>query len=410
MSRDARTQGRTDPRALPERTGGRRTDLELIRIVAAREVTGQLRNKAFWASVIVTVAMMCLSFSLTGVLKGDAEGPPAVGVVGERSTVAAALRHQATVKEYANAAGARTAVRDKTLDAAVLPGGEVLVLRNLPDDLGRVIQQAEQTARHVERLNALGAAPGEAEGALAPPLLRVSALDADAAETQERTMTAGIGVFLLFVLMLISGLGVAQGVAEEKSSRIVEVLLAKVRAWHLLAGKIVGLGAAALVQILLMTTATLIAAIGFGVLRAPLSAVGTAANLLLWFLPGYALFVTLYAVAGALVSRQEDVNHVIGPVNMLQMLSLAGPALAVRGGPDDSLLTIVSMVPGLSWAAMPMRMAVTQVPWWQVAVAFALMLLAIAVLVRVGGRVYRGGLLRYGGIVKVREALHGAAH
>jgi ABC-2 type transport system permease protein len=210
--------------------------------------------------------------------------------------------------------------------------------------------------------------------------------------------------------MLISGLGVAQGVAEEKSSRIVEVLLAKVRAWHLLAGKIVGLGAAALVQILLMTTATLIAAIGFGVLRAPLSAVGTAANLLLWFVPGYALFVTLYAVAGALVSRQEDVNHVIGPVNMLQMLSLAGPALAVRGGPDDSLLTIVSMVPGLSWAAMPMRMAVTQVPWWQVAVAFALMLLSIAVLVRVGGRVYRGGLLRYGGIVKIREALHGAAH
>ncbi|WP_073951086.1 ABC transporter permease [Streptomyces kebangsaanensis] len=388
----------------------RRADLELIRVVAAREIVRQLRNKAFWASVIVTTAMMALSFALTGVLKGDGDGPPAVGVVGDRSTVAAALRTDVTVKEYPDAGAARTAVRDEQVDAAVLPGGEVLVLRRLDADLGRVIRQAEQTAAHIEQLEALGARPGQTARALTPPALRVSALDVDAAAAQERTMTAGIGVFLLFVLMLLSGLGIAQGVAEEKSSRIVEVLLAKVRAWHLLTGKIAGLGAAALVQILLMTIATLGAAIGFGVLTAPLGAIGTAANLLLWFVPGYVLFVTLYAVAGALVSRQEDVNHVIGPVNMLQMLSLTGPALAVRGGADDSLLTVVSLVPGLSWAAMPVRMAATEVPWWQVGAAFALMLAAIAVLIRVGGRVYQGGLLRYGGIVKVGEALRGAAH
>ncbi|MFG2128853.1 ABC transporter permease [Streptomyces sp. NPDC048751] len=388
----------------------RRTDLALIRIVAAREVTRQLRNKAFWASVIVTAAMLCLSFSLTDVIKGDGESPPTVGVVGEANTIAAALRPQVTVERYADTGAARTALRDDAVDAVVLPDGGVLVLRNLPAELGRTIQQAEHTADQVARLEALGAAREETERAIAPPALRVSTLDADAGVVQERTMTAGIGVFLLFILMLISGLGIAQGVAEEKSSRIVEVLLAKVRAWHLLAGKIIGLGAAALVQIVLMMTAVLTAAVGFGVLQAPLNAVGTAANLLLWFVPGYVLFVTLYAVAGALVSRQEDVNHVIGPVNMLQMLSLAGPALAVRPAPDDALLTVVSMTPGLSWAAMPMRMAVTEVPWWQMFAAFALMLLAIAALVRFGGRIYRGGLLRYGGIVKVGEALRGAAH
>ncbi|MEU9924770.1 ABC transporter permease [Streptomyces griseoluteus] len=387
-----------------------RTDLELVRIVASREVSGQLRSKSFWASVIVTAAMMCLSFALTGVLKGDGDDAPEVAVVGERTTIAAALRSEVTVEVYRDTGAARTAVREKAVDAAVLPGGEVLVLRALPADLGRTIRQAAQTAAHVEQLTRLGAGPGDTERALAPPVLRVGVLDAHAAEVQERTMTAGLGVFLLFVLMLISGLGIAQGVAEEKSSRIVEVLLAKVRPWHLLVGKIAGLGAAALVQILLMMTAALSAAIGFDALNAPLGAIGTAANLLLWFVPGYVLFVTLYAVAGALVSRQEDVNHVIGPVNMLQMLSLAGPALAVRGGPDDSALTVVSMVPGLSWAAMPMRMAVGAVPWWQIGLSFALMLLAIAGLVRIGGRVYRGGLLKYGGIVKVREALRGAVH
>ncbi|MER7718763.1 ABC transporter permease [Streptomyces flaveolus] len=388
----------------------RSADLELVRVIAAREIVRQLRNKAFWASVIVTAAMMALSFALTGVLKGDGDGPPSVAVVGERGTVASALRTDVTVKEYPDTGAARAAVRDGTVDAAVLPGGEVLVLRGLDADLGRVVRQAEQTAAHVEQMAELGAGPGQTARALTPPALRVSAIDADADAERERTMTAGIGVLLLFVLMLLSGLGIAQGVAEEKSSRIVEVLLAKARAWHLLTGKIVGLGAAALVQILLMAIATLGAAIGFGALTAPLGAIGAAASLLLWFAPGYVLFVTLYAVAGALVSRQEDVNHVIGPVNMLQMLSLAGPALAARGAGDDTVLTVVSLVPGLSWAAMPMRMATTDVPWWQVGTAFALMLLAIVALIRFGGRVYRGGLLRYGGIVKVGEALRGAAH
>ncbi|MEV8453911.1 ABC transporter permease [Streptomyces sp. NPDC052095] len=388
----------------------RSTDLALIRVIAAREIAGQLRSKAFWASLIVTAAMLCLSFSLTGVLDDDGDGPATVGVAGGRSTVAGALRPEVAVKEYPDADRARAAVRDGAVDAAVLPGGEVVVLRELPEALGRTIRRAERTAGQVERLRELGAAPAETERALAPTVLSVTVLDEHAAEVRERTMTAVLGVILLFVLMLISGLGIAQGVAEEKSSRIVEVLLAKVRAWHLLAGKIAGLGTAALVQILLMMTVALGGATGLGVLDAPLEAIGTAANLLLWFVPGYVLFVTLYAVAGALVSRQEDVSHVIGPVNMLQMLSLVGPALAVRGGSDESLLTVVSMVPGLSWATMPVRMAATDVPWWQVTAAFVLMLLAIVGLVRVGGRVYRGGLLRYGGIVKLREVLPGAAH
>ncbi|MDF6019128.1 ABC transporter permease [Streptomyces sp. JH34] len=389
---------------------GWNTDLALIRVVAAREITGQLRSKAFWASLLVTAAMLCLSFSLSGVLGDGDDGPVTVGVTDGRSTVTEALRSEATVKEYPDVGSARAAVREEAVDAAVLPAGEVIVLRELPEALARTIQQAERTADHVERLRELGATPGEAERAFVSRGLSVTALDEDAAEVQERTMTAGLGVFLLFVLMLISGLGIAQGVAEEKSSRIVEVLLAKVQAWHLLAGKIVGLGAAALVQILLMMTVALGGAISFGVLHAPLDAIGTAANLLLWFVPGYVLFVTLYAVAGALVSRQEDVSHVIGPVNMLQMLSLVGPVLAVQGSSDESLLTVVSMVPGLSWAAMPVRMAAGDVPWWQVSVAFVLMLLAIAGLVRVGGRVYRGGLLRYGGIVRLREVLRSASY
>ncbi|MGJ5755230.1 ABC-2 type transport system permease protein [Streptomyces puniciscabiei] len=390
-------------------TGRRRraADLSLIRIVAGREISQQLRNKTFWISVTVTSLMLCLSFTLTGVLRGSSADRPAVAVVGAQPALAAALASQTEVRDYADAGAAQAAVRAGKADAALLPGGQVAVLRTLPSGLAQSIQHAYQTTRQAQQLTALGATRAEVDQALAPEPLRITTLDKDAARTQERTMTAGLGVFLLFILMMISGLGIAQGVAEEKSSRIVEVLLAKVRAWHLLAGKIVGLGTAALVQILLLVTAALTAAIASGAVEAPLDTIGAAVNVLIWFVPGYLLFVTMYAAAGALVSRPEDVNRVIGPVNMLQMISLVGPALAVSGK-HQSLIEALSLVPGVSWAAMPVRMAVGPVPWWQVGASFALMLAAVAALLRIGSRIYTGGLLQHGGIVKVRDALRGA--
>lgn len=386
----------------------------LIKTIARREIRQQLSNKTFWLSVVVTAVLLVASFGASSVLTGGDDEKPSVGVVSEQRPLAKALENRAESGDFSSVtvhkddAAARAAVNEGEVDAAVLSNDSIAVERDLPGDLESSIQETHRSVTQAEQLRERGVDAADIPKTLAVKPLGTQTLDPDAERTQQRTVTTGVGVIVLFMLMLVSGLAVAQGVAEEKQSRIVEVLLAKVRAWQLLAGKITGLGTAALVQILVLTVTSLSAAVGFGALEAPTDAVGIGLSLLLWFLPGYTLFVTLYAVAGSLVSRAEDVNHVVGPVNALQMLGLVGPGLALAGKTGSSTIEILSLVPGASWAAMPVRMASEEVPWWQVGTAFALMILAVAVLVRVGSRIYSGGLLQYGGVIKVKDALASA--
>lgn len=384
-------------------------DSALVLAVARRELTQQLTNKAFWMSVAITAIIMAVTFGATSHFQQGGGERPTVVLAGGQTALAPALRPHADVSTVPDASEARAVVRDGKADAAVTDGpGGIVVQRELPEDLGRLLQDAHRSVALHAVLRGHGLSAAEAAEAAVVPPLPTTTLDPDAVRTIQRTTTAATAVFILFMLMLVSGLAVAQGVAEEKSSRIAEVLLAKVRARHLLAGKIVGLGVSALVQIMVLATACLGAAVAFGLFEAPADAVGAGLNVLVWFVPGYILFVTLYAVAGSLVSRAEDVNHVVGPVNGIQMLGLIGPGLALTGSTDSATVEILSLIPGVSWAAMPVRMAYEDVPWWQIGTAFALTLVTAAVLIRLGGRVYAGGLLQHGGVVKVKDALRGA--
>ncbi|MEU0369396.1 ABC transporter permease [Streptomyces sp. NPDC006283] len=415
MKRDEPMAQQTEKGAAPQQAPDRETeprrirDSALVLAIARRELTQQLTNKAFWMSVAITAIMMAVTFGATSYFQGSGGERLTVVLTGQQNSLAPALRPHAEVSTAADAAAARAAVDAGRADAAVLDGPEgIVVQRELPEELGRLLQEAHRAVVLDASLRRHGLSEAEAAQAAAVPPLPTTTLDPDAVRTLQRTTTAATAVFILFMLMLVSGLAVAQGVAEEKSSRIAEVLLAKVRARHLLAGKIIGLGASALVQILVLATACLGAAVAFGLFEAPADAVGAGLNVLLWFIPGYVLFVTLYAVAGSLVSRPEDVNHVVGPVNGFQMLGLLGPGLALAGSTDSATVEILSLVPGVSWAAMPVRMAYEDVPWWQIGTAFALTLVTAAVLIRIGGRIYAGGLLQHGGIVKVKDALRGA--
>jgi ABC-2 type transport system permease protein len=132
--------------------------------------------------------------------------------------------------------------------------------------------------------------------------------------------------------------------------------------------------------------------------------IGTVVSVIAWFVLGYAFYAALYAAAASLVSRQEDLGSVLTPTSMLLIAAfiIAIQASADPGGP---LATITSLVPGLSPMVMPVRMAAGEAPAWQVALSVVLMLVAIALIVRIGGRVYAGALMRTGGKVKVREAL-----
>jgi ABC-2 type transport system permease protein len=209
---------------------------------------------------------------------------------------------------------------------------------------------------------------------------------------------------VLYSLLILFGQFVAQGVVEEKSSRVVELLLATMKPWQLLAGKILGLGALGLAQIVLIAVVGVAGAIAFDIVDVPGELVGTAVTVVLWFVLGYALYAAIFAVGASLVSRQEDLGSVLMPTTLVLVAAFV-VGIQAASDPAGTLATVTSYVPGLSPLVMPVRQAAGQVAAWEIVLAVVLMLAAIALVVRLGGRVYAGALLRTGGKTKIREAL-----
>jgi ABC-2 type transport system permease protein len=205
-------------------------------------------------------------------------------------------------------------------------------------------------------------------------------------------------------LFILFGNFVAQGVVEEKASRVVELLLATMRPWQLLAGKILGLGLLGLGQIVLIGVVGVAGTLAFDIIDVPGELIGTVAWVVAWFVLGYALYAAIFAVAASLVSRQEDLGTVITPTTILLVVAFI-VAIQAAGDPGSTLAVVTSYVPGLSPLVMPVRQAAGEAAFWEVGLSVLLMLVAIGLVVRLGGRVYAGALLRTSGKTKLREAL-----
>jgi ABC-2 type transport system permease protein len=213
-----------------------------------------------------------------------------------------------------------------------------------------------------------------------------------------------IGVAILYGLLILLGNFVAQGVVEEKSSRVVELLLATMRPWQLLAGKILGLGLLGLGQIVLIGVVGVAGTLAFDIIDVPGELIGTVGSVVAWFVLGYAFYASVFAVAASLVSRQEDLGTVLTPTTILLVVAFI-VAIQAAGDPGSTLAVVTSYVPGLSPLVMPVRQAAGEAALWEVGLSVLLMLVAIALAVRLGGRVYAGAMLRTSGKTKLREAL-----
>jgi ABC-2 type transport system permease protein len=172
----------------------------------------------------------------------------------------------------------------------------------------------------------------------------------------------------------------------------------------LLGGKILGLGLLGLAQILAISIVGVAGALGFGVVTLPGQLIGTVLTVVAWFILGYAFYAAVFAAAASLVSRQEDLAGVITPITILLV---GGFFIAIQsaGNPAGTLATVTSYIPGLSPLVMPVRMAAGGTAWWEALLAVVAMLVAIGLVVRLGGRIYAGALLRTSGRTKLRDAL-----
>ena len=217
------------------------------------------------------------------------------------------------------------------------------------------------------------------------------------------------GVILIFISVSLYAGIVAAGVAEEKSSRMMELLLNAATPFQLLAGKIVGIGAACLTQMgclvvvgiagLLLQTP--VQAALFGAKAGGFSQYLTGVSIpfyllfLLYFLLGFFLYATLYAGLAAMVKRQEEVQSTI---MLPQILLIIGYVLffLVVSSPDATVTKVLSYIPFWTPALMMMRLAVGTVAWWEIVVTIALMLVTIVASTWFAARLYRYGVLMYG--------------
>jgi ABC-2 type transport system permease protein len=380
---------------------------QLVRLVAGREISTRIRDKGFLVGSAVLIVLI-LGMLVFQVALNSGDDTTEIGVVGGSSAVTEALQAQGEafdteveVVAYDDEQAARTAVEDGDVTSALLsPGGAQpeLLVENEGGQSEAIVAGALQGMAMSQQLAEAGVTLA------APPALDVVAVDPDADADLEAAVVALVGVVVLYSLLILFGQFVAQGVVEEKSSRVVELLLATMRPWQLLAGKILGLGLLGLAQMLVIAVIGVAGALAFDVVELPGRLIGTVLTVLAWFVLGYAFYASVFAAAASLVSRQEDLGSVITPASLLLV---AGFVVSIQAAQDPSgtLATVTSYIPGMSPMVMPVRQAAGGAAWWEVAVSVGLMLVAIAVIVRIGGRIYSGALLRTGGKVKLREAL-----
>ncbi|MEG8178874.1 ABC transporter permease [Nocardia terpenica] len=389
---------------------------QAIRLVAGREIDARLRSRSFLVITAVLVLAVVGTVLLFHFLNRN--NAPAAQQVGVTANTAA---FQQVLVAAGQTAGQQihTAVVDGTAGeqqvrdgglAAVLVGADagrlqVLTKSTLPGGLQTAFDLAARQIALNQQITALHGDPVAVERAVASASVSVQALQpVDQHHSARIGMASVIGI-LTYVMLVISVQLTGQGVVEEKANRIVELLLATIRPWELLAGKVLGIGVVTIVQVMLLAVAGAGAAIATGVLHLSVGVVASVAGwALLWYLLGYFLYALLIAAAASLVSRQEDLASVATPVTVVIIAAYLIGQTVVPSNPNGPAATALSLIPFFSPVVMPMR-ATYGVAGWQMAVAIVLTIVMLGIVAGVAGRIYRNAVLLTGSRVSLRTAL-----
>jgi ABC-2 type transport system permease protein len=391
---------------------------EAIRLVAWREIVVRVRSKAFLILLGVTAAAAVATPLIThfanlspaptkiAVVRQDAALVPVLEATADR------LGQKVTVSTVADHPTGVAEVKSGTVGVLAETGPQGIrttVERTLSDPLNQLFYVTGQQAVLTARISALGKDPAPVLRAVGGTQVSVTALEPAAANNGQRIIIAIVAGLLLYLTLMFVGQSVAQGVVEEKSSRVVELLLATLRPWQLLAGKVLGGGVLGLVQFIVPAALGVGVGLAVGAITLSLaSSVGTVLWALAWYVVGFALYALVFAALGATVSRQEDVGGLTFPAVAPLILAWVVGISVVPSDPNSSLVTWLSMIPPCAPVLMPMRIAMGVAPVWEVLLSLVLAVAFAALLLRVAGRVYRNSVLRSGARIPLREALKAA--
>ncbi|MEV8424205.1 ABC transporter permease [Streptomyces niveus] len=388
-----------------------------VGLVAGREINSRMRTKSF---VLSTLGLVVALGVYTLIILFSKEGPTKVGI--DRD--AAALRPMLTAVadratdvdfEFVTIDGegdggdrAEKLLRDGDVAAVIsgdTAGPTMTVERETDPDLLAVVNAAVAEERTTRELEREGVDPVDFAQRVASSATQTRALEPSGNSAAEQFALILSSTGLLYFFFIVYGIMLAQGVVEEKTSRVVELLLSSIRPWQLLAGKLIGVAVVGVTQLVLLGGAAVVLAEGTGAISLPTAVAGTLVTMGVWFLLGFFLFAAMLAAAAARVSRQEDLQAVVQPVMVLITTPFVLGIALLSKNAHDPVIEWLSLVPPLSPILMPARMLLGIAPAWQVAVSLVLAVAALAGLTRIAGRMYANSVLRSGSRVPLAESL-----
>ena len=380
-------------------------------LVARREARERIRSKGLW----VGTAIMLLIVVAAIVVPALADGGAVARDVGFTGAVPDALPGATVVQgetvdvtvhvhRYDDPVAGHDAVRDDDIDVLVVDARRLEWRDRTDEHLRAIVAGAIQIVAVQERAAAAGISPDQLAALAAPVPIESEELGIVAGRSPDDETAAYVMSILLLVALATYGQLVMTGVVQEKSSRVVEVLLARMPARNLLAGKVAGIGLLGFAQFAATALAAFVATLAVDSADMPAISGDVLAWVVAWFVLGYVMYATAYGAFGSLASRTEDASSIAAPVTAVLIVGYWASLMAVGRDPEAGLAQLASLFPATAPFAMPGRIALGAAAWWEPILAVVFTLAAIAGLMVFAGRVYTGAILHTATTLKLRDA------
>ncbi len=379
-----------------------------IWVVALREIRERGGSRGYRISTVLGVILVVAIILVPSLLEKSTtyhvgmSGAVPGGTVTALAEQARAVNHDLEVTRYTSVTDGERAVRDKKVDVLLVDGTRLEWRTKSDSTLTAAIANAVQAVHIRDQADRLGISSDKLAQLLVPVSLTSRTLGAAHTADKDANTIGFIAVGVMYLAISFYAGFVLTGVVQEKANRVSEVLLARMPAREILAGKVVGIGVVGLAQLAVIGGAAVTTAAFRGGADAPSIPGGVLAWTCMWFVLGYLFYSVLYAAIGATTSRIEDAQAAIAPITGLMLLSYFGVIYAEEN-PDAVVTILLSYFPPTAPVVMTYRVAVHAVPGWQMMTAATCMVIAMWGLIRLAGRIYSGALLRFGGRVPLRD-------
>jgi ABC-2 type transport system permease protein len=403
-------------------------------LIVKREYAERVKSKAFVFMTLLVPGVMVLAFGAALLTAQHAGADQHIGIASNDVTLALEVRDDLasnktapiTAEVVASAGEAERAAMQKRVDDKSLDGyvwvdstgnrtPYVQYVSRSSSDLfiKSRIEEAVSKAVMRSQLRSKGLPQQEVNRLLTQVPIESTQLKDGRAVTsnsEKSFLTGYVMVFLLYFAVTYYAMNVARSVIQEKTSRIFEVMLATVRPEEMMAGKMIGVGAAGLTQIMLWIALAAIASLGTMLAHGPVPAIHLGitwievAGFCVYFLLGFAFYSAVAAAAGACFNAESEVQQLSFVIVMPMFLAVMSYAY-ILSSPNAPYSVFLSLFPPTAPLAMFLRMTAQMPHWWEIALSVGLMLAAIYATLWVAARIYRVGILMYGKRPNVPELL-----